>query len=797
MLKSKGHFLLLAIVTVIVIACQPNTSKEVRHWENRADRVTIIRDDFGIPHIYAPSDADAVFGMLFAQAEDDFRRIERNYIWATGRLAELEGPTALYSDLRANMYMTEAEARAAYDSAPKWLQELCIAFADGLNYYLHTHPHVTPQVITRYEPWMPMFFSEGSIGGDIERINTRRIQSFYETHVLATENGTDQASAHVWNGQDLVNNQDLWNDRGPLNGTQLSEQSITQRLSYPRTEPVSDKKRLDSMNFAHVPTSNTEPVIDMEPRGSNGFAIAPEKSATGNALLLINPHTSFYFRPEIHVVSDEGLNVYGAVTWGQFFVYQGFNEKTGWMHTSTYVDFIDEFILDVTKTDNGIQYRYGEEQRDVEIHSVTLRYKHEETGSVNDTTFTFYRTHQGPITHAIDEKWVTTRINWDPVNALIQSYTRTKLNNYDEFREMMDIRTNSSNNTVFADAEGNIAYFHGNFIPKRNPEFDFSNPVDGSNPATDWLGIHTVDESIVIHNPETGWIQNTNSTPFTAADQFSPNPKDYPRYMAPDPENFRGLHAVRVLRNAQDITLDKLIELAYDPYLPGFEAMVPVLLQAYDRVGSRYPELREPIRVLRAWDYTTSTESVAMSLAHFYGIEFARGVGNPENMIPFNQQVLGRSWQQPDPEKVVKAFADAIEKLNDDFGTWNTPWGEINRFQRLSGDIDLQFDDEQESIAIGMASGRWGALASYGSGARPNTKKLYGTSGNSFVAVVEFGERVRAKSILAGGQNSDPTSPHFYDQAQRYADVAFKDIAFYREDVEARARETYRPGKRH
>ena len=752
--SSLSRLLPLIILIPMFMACQPRTSPEVRQWQDRAERITIIRDDFGIPHIYGPTDADAIFGMLYAQAEDDFRRIERNYIWATGRLAELEGPTALYSDLRANMYMTESEAREAFDAAPKWLQELCIAFADGLNYYLHTHPHVTPQVITRYEPWMPMFFSEGSIGGDIERINTRRIQSFYETHIL---NITPESDAQAMS---------------------VGHQSDTQ-----------------AMSAGHQHESSV-PVIDMEPRGSNGFAIAPQKSATGNALLLINPHTSFYFRPEIHVVSDEGLNVYGAVTWGQFFVYQGFNERTGWMHTSTYVDFIDEYILDIVPSENGLQYRYGEELRDVEEYSITLRYKHEDSASIRDTSFTFYRTHQGPITHSIDDRWVTTRINWDPVNALIQSYTRTKLNNYDEFLEMMDIRTNSSNNTVFADAEGNIAYFHGNFIPKRNTAFDFSNPVDGSDPATDWLGLHTVDESIVIVNPETGWIQNTNSTPFTAATEYSPNPADYPRYMAPDAENFRALHAVRVLRDADDITLDKLIELAYDPYLPGFEAMVPVLLRAYDRVGNAYPQLREPIRVLRAWDYTTSVESVAMSLAHFYGIEFARSVGNPENMIPFNQQVLGRRWQQPDANKVVQSFADAVNKLNEDFGTWNTPWGEINRFQRLTGDIDLPFDDDQESIAIGMASGRWGALASYGSTSRPNTKRLYGTSGNSFVAVVEFGERVKAKSILAGGQNSDPASPHFYDQAQRYADVEFKDVAFYREDVEARAKETYSPGKR-
>jgi acyl-homoserine lactone acylase PvdQ len=266
--------------------------------------------------------------------------------------------------------------------------------------------------------------------------------------------------------------------------------------------------------------------------------------------------------------------------------------------------------------------------------------------------------------------------------------------------------------------------------------------------------------------------------------------------MAPDMENFRALHAVRVLKDASAIDLDKLIELAYDPYLPGFEAMVPPLIRAYDRNRASYPQLAEAIDVLRTWDFRTSKESVAMSLAHFYGIEFARKFGQPERMIPFNQQVLGRDPLNLTDAGLLTAFDSAVTQLNEDFGTWNTPWGEINRFQRLSGDIDLQFDDEQESIAVGMASGRWGALGSFGANARPNTKRIYGSSGNSFVAVVEFGERLRAKSILAGGQNSNPNSPHFYDQAQRYADVNFKDVAYYREDVEARAKETYNPGKR-
>lgn len=706
------------ICCIAFFSCQKNNSNdELLRWEEQATRVEIVRDDFGVPHIYGKSDADAVFGLLYAQCEDDFRRVERNYVWAIGRLAELEGEEALYSDLRANLYMTESEAKAAYETAPDWLKALCIAFADGVNYYLHTHPEVTPNVITRYEPWMPMFFFEGSIGGDIESISTDRLKAFYE--------------------QDAA-------------------------LAFEAPEDIL-----------------------AEPQGSNGIAIAPSLSETGNAMLLINPHTSFYFRPEVHVVSEEGLNVYGAVTWGQFFVYQGFNEKTGWIHTSTFVDFKDEFEEEIVQSDEKIQYKYGEELRDVAEHKVLLKYKDGE--EVKEREFTFYRTHHGPITHKSGKKWVATKINWDPVQTLIQSYTRTKLNNYGEFKEMMNIRTNSSNNTVFADGDGNIAYFHGNFIPKRNPEFDFSKPVDGSNPATDWQGLHSVDESILILNPGNGWIQNCNSTPFTAAAEFSPKRAAYPAYMAPDAENFRAVHAVKVLSETKKLNLDSFIQLAYDPYLPAFEYLIPELLSA---MGANVDaEQKQILEVLKSWDYRTSKESVAMSVAHFYGEAYQRAFRSMNRFVnPMPNAKV------PSASEIRKVFEATISQMNADFGTWNTPWGEINRFQRIVGAINPTHDDNADYIPVGLASGNWGALAAYGAKTYEGTKRLYGYRGNSFVAVVEFGDRVRAKTILAGGQSGDPSSPHFFDQAQRYADVQFKEVAFYKEDVEKREVRRYHPG---
>ena len=714
----------VVVVFSLCISCTNQPQTEVEKWEAQAENITIIRDDFGVPHIYGKTDADAVFGLLYAQCEDDFNRVEQNYIWATGRLAEVEGEEALYSDLRAKLFMTEGEAKANYEKSPEWLKKLCDAFADGINYYLHTHPEIKPKLLTRFEPWMPMYFSEGSIGGDIERISTRKIKGFYE-------------------------------------------------------------------NKQEIPELKLQKKQEMaEPQGSNGIAISGDLTQSGNAMLLINPHTSFYFRGEVHVVSEEGLNAYGAVTWGQFFVYQGFNEKTGWMHTSTYTDVMDEFKEEIVRMKDSLYYVYGEELRPVKTSEVTLKYK--EGDAMKEKTFPMYHTHHGPITHMVEGKWTASAMMWEPVKALEQSYIRTKQNGYEGFRGMMDIRTNSSNNTVYADAEGNIAYFHGNFIPKRDTIFDYTQPVDGSNPKTDWQGLHTVDENILVLNPKNGWIQNCNSTPYTSALENSPKKEDYPKYMSRDQENFRGVHAIELLKDRSGYTLDSLIVLAHDPYLPAFEALIPGLIKAYDK--NPISKLKEPIEALRNWDFKTSKESMAMTLAHYYGTQCYRQAERPRGMYSM-QLVEYWGGKSPDMEKLA-LFQEAVNQLITDFGTWEMPWGEVHRYQRINGEIRQPFDDSKPSIPIGFASGRWGALAAYGARYDNGTKKIYGTRGNSFVAVVEFGEKVKAKTMLAGGQSGDPNSPHFDDQAQRYADMQFKDAAYYKEEVLGRAKENYIPGKR-
>ncbi|HEY0789295.1 MAG TPA: penicillin acylase family protein, partial [Thermoanaerobaculia bacterium] len=533
--------------------------------------------------------------------------------------------------------------------------------------------------------------------------------------------------------------------------------------------------------------------VPTDPGGSNGFSIAPSNTKDRKALLLINPHTSFFFRSELQMTSDEGLNAYGAVTWGQFFIYQGFNERLGWMHTSSGVDVIDEFLETITEKEGRLHYRYGAEERPVTVSTIEVPYR--TADGMATRTFTVYRTHHGPIVREKDGKWVSVALMNEPALALTQSFLRTKARKLAEFRAVSELKANSSNNTLYADADGNIAYLHPQFIPRRDDRFNYLEPVDGSDPATDWKGLHAVDEAPNVVNPPTGWLQNTNNWPYSAAGPHSPRREAYPKYMDRAGENPRGVNALRVLSERKDFTLDSLVETAYSTWLPAMEQMVPSLVAAWEGAAASDPlkaRLAEPIAMLRAWDHRWGKDSVPTALAVYWAEEVWKDA--PDNapgagLARYEWVATGMA-----PARKLEALAAVVAKLEADFGSWKTPWGEVNRFQRLTGDIDQKYDDAAPSIPVGFTSSRWGSLASFGT-VSPGTKKRYGVNGNSFVAVVEFGDKVRARAVSAGGESGDPRSPHFNDQAARYAEGNLREVYFYPEQLVEHTERTYRPGE--
>jgi len=718
---------LIFVAAAASFAFQGDKTSDVARWEREAQNVTIIRDDWGVAHVYGKTDADAVFGMEYAQAEDDFNRLETNYINAMGRLAEAEGESKIYQDLRMKLFIDPEEMKKDYAASPAWLKTLMNAFADGLNFYLYKHPEVKPRVIQRFEPWMALTFTEGSIGGDIERANLNQLAAFYGKEPLA------QAASPDDDGETA------------------------------------------------------------EPSGSNGMAVAPSNTVDHHALLLINPHTSFYFRSELQMASDDGLDAYGAVTWGQFFVYQGFNERAGWMHTSSGVNMLSEYLETVEKKGDGFFYKHGNEELPAVSKEITVPYRTDR--GMAEKKFTVYYTQHGPVIGEQNGKWLTIHLMQEPVKALTQSYTRTKATSYKAFRQTMELHTNSSNNTIFADADGDIAYFHGNFIPRRDPRFDWTKPVDGSDPATDWHGLLSVDETPHLLNPKSGWIYNSNDAPWFAAGPDSPKKEDFPVYVETGGESARGHHAVLVLENKKDFTLDSFVAAAYDSYLPWFQKPVHALINAWDRDSASDPlkmKLADPIGLLRAWNLRWGVASIPTSLAVFWGQDLERHVGAEARRagIPAYDYIASNV----SAEQLLQSLAAACDRLAADFGTWKTPWGDINRFQRLDDDIVPDFNDAGPSIPVEFTSAQWGSLASFGARPYPNTKKWYGTSGNSFVAVVEFGKTVRARAVTAGGESGNPASQHFDDEAKRYSTGSLRDVYYYRPQLKGHTEREYHPG---
>jgi acyl-homoserine-lactone acylase len=746
---------LLLFATASVSCTLQGTAQTGATAETQAQNVTIIRDNWGIPHVFGKNDADAVFGVMYAQAEDDFNRVETNFINGMGRLAEAEGEKEIYRDLRMKLFIDPADMKAQYEKAPAWVKSLMNAWASGLNYYLQTHPAARPRVIKHFEPWMALTFSEGSIGGDIERVNLTQLEAMY--------GGDGPKSVASASAPSVVAPSTSWRERSP--------------------------RRRDD------PADEVAPYV--EPGGSNGIAVGPSNTTAHHSLLLINPHTSFFFRAEAQMVSDEGLNAYGALTWGQFFIYQGFNDRAGWMHTSSGVDNIDEYLETIVKKGDKFLYKYGNEEREVQVSKITVPYK-TATGMAQ-REFTVYRTHHGPVVRQLDDKWVSVRLMQEPLKALTQSYMRTKARNYKAFRDAMELHTNSSNNTIYADADGTIAYFHSNFIPRRDPKFDWTKPVDGSDPSTEWKGLLSIDETPGLLNPKSGWLYNVNNWPWSAAGPDSPKKADFPAYVDRGrAESPRGVHAIRVLKDKKDFTLDSLLAAAYDSYLPAFQNLIPPLVKAWETAPAANPlkaKLSEQIAMLKAWDYRWSTASVPTSLAVYWGEDIARRVAGDTGRGGGGGQADDSIIARATPDQLLESLVAASDKLANDFGKWRTPWGDINRFQRLTGDIVQPFSDAGPSIPVGFTSSRWGSLASFGARTYPGTKKMYGSSGNSFVAVVEFGDRVRARAVSAGGESGDAKSPHFNDQAQRYATGDLREVYFYKEQLNGHTEREYHPGK--
>ena len=705
--------------------------------ERLAQSVTIYRDTFGVPHIYGSTDESVVFGLMYAQAEDNFWQLEEDHINKLGRASEIYGSSRLMVDMLQRLFETNKRARDEYKSLSPAMKKLCDAYAAGINYYLERNPNVRPRLITRYEPWFALV-------------------------------------------------------SGPPG---LNSLGITQ----PEIRAL----------FKDLPGSPTPTPTpgESEDEGSNMWAVSPKKSASGNALLFINPHVGFFGggqRYEAHLHSKQGLNISGFAMISAPYIWTGHNEVLGWSHTNTGADTTDVYIENFDDPLNPLAYRVGDKQLNAVEWTDEVRVKNQE--GMETKRFTFRKTHRGPIVALRGGKSLSVRAASVEVGVKLfeQKWAMARARSLGEFKTALAHRRLTGSNTIYADKKGNIFYIHGNAMPRRSTKFDWSKPVDGTNPETEWQGYHEISELPQVLNPTSGFVQNCNSTPFLTSSTDNPDRSKFPVYMAPDPDSARAQMSRRILSTKEKFTFEEWASASLDTYLFLAETLVPDFVSIAEQLrqtdAAKAEKIAQPVSVLKTWDYRSRIDSVPTTLFILY-FEQLQNINRERlrNQTNDNQSpppTLAEQLSKIEPASKFTAFVKALDELQRDFGKWQVAWGEINRLQRIhTSGTQEKFDDSKPSVPVPGASGLTGNIFTFASRREAGQKRRYGTAGNTYVSVVEFGPRVKARSLLVFGQSADPKSPHFFDQAELYSKQQYKPAWFDLKEINRNLEQSYKPGR--
>ena len=524
--------------------------------------------------------------------------------------------------------------------------------------------------------------------------------------------------------------------------------------------------------------------------GCSAWAIGPSKSATGNAMLYADLQVSFEAPYEAHIHSDEGWNFSGVLHWWRGIIPQiGFNEYLGWDMTQNNPDFVDVYEETFDDPDKPLAYRYGDGYRTATEWTEKIKVKTE--NGIEERTFTIRKTHHGPILAQKNGKYLAIKLaKLEEGGALPQFYAMQKARNLKEFKEALAKNAVTNQNIVYADRDGNIFYIYYGVQPRRDPRFDWSKPVDGSNPDTEWKGFHSIDEMPQLLNPKSGYVQSSNSTPFTTSSEGSPERSKYPDYMVPHEVDTARARASRYILSRKDkFTFEEWAQSVSVSYLVEAEEKISEIIEEWERLNAldsaRAEALSGPIAELRAWDRLSTVDSVPTTLFVLW-YEKMYGLSGIE-------EILGPRRAKPVAGQRIRLLKEVIDKLENDWGTWRVPWGEINRHQRRK---EYKFSDERVSLPVAAAPGRVGSQFSFTSHSDNKLKRRYATGGRAYAHVVEFGKRVNARSIIAYGQSRDPKSRHFFDQAPIFSKGQFKPAWFTLKEIKANLERAYHPGEK-
>lgn len=727
-MRARNQFVPCVALAVALVLALPafagtNASK-------LAKQVTIHRDQWGVPHIEGPTDEAVTFGLGYAQAEDYWWQIEEVYLRALGRHAEIVGevkmiqfwPEGVTVDILSRSFEVAKRSRDDFPTMSQVEQDICEAYAAGVNYYLDTHPDVKPAVLDRLEPWM----------------------------VVAMGRFTMLEWAVQRTG-----------------------------ISFTKQSQFAESLR--------------------EERGSNFWAIGPEKTKDGNAMLFVNPHQPFYGPGqfwEAHIKSDSGWHFSGSTFFGAPVLTMGHNEHLGWAHTANQprVGDLYEVVFDDPK--NPLNYRYDGGYRTAEEWTETIRVKTE--GGFEDREYTFRKTHHGPIVEQIDaQTYLACNIAQIFVGDRVgQAVRMSKATNFTEWLDAVGERSLVMFNIAYADREGNIYYLYNGAVPRRDHSLEWERVMDGADPRTEWKGLHTIEEMPQVLNPDAGWIQNCNESPFMATDDGGPCAFTCPEYMVGEGrrDNRRAQVSRWRLRQMEDVTFEEWAEATTDTTLYWAMYELPKLEKQHEQLYESDPKLAkaaEPyMEFLKDWDCKISLEDSRGTLC-YYWYEEMHGMNPPPDRL--------KAVYLDNPDQKFQALIDAADKIAKTFGDWKVPYGEVFRMQRhanVSNYLQVPFDDSLPSVPCAGIAGTLGSSYNvYYSFSTPDRAKRYGVQGGSFMAIYEFGDRIKAKSVVQYGNSGNPESPHYFDQAQLYSKRQYKDAWFYWEDVMANAQRSYHPGE--
>ncbi|MBI2827240.1 MAG: penicillin acylase family protein [Planctomycetia bacterium] len=732
---TRETFLVFATL-LILSPCRPAPAADGSSVDPRqlAAQVTIYRDGYGMPHIDGSTDESVLFGLGYCQAEDYFWQLEDSYVMGLGRYAELYGKQFLDKDKRNRAFEIPQRSKEDWTRLDPEVQRLGAAFTGGINYFLDTHPQVKPRLLARFEPWHILAFGRGAI--------------------------LELVAGHM------------------------------------------------HVSTGNVPTTYGEKKLDEEIRagtGSNAWAIAGTKTRSGKPMLLINPHQPYYGYGqfyEAHLRSGEGWNFTGAAFFGTAVPALGHNEHCGWGFTTNEPGAGSSWVVTFDDPDEPLNYRYGEGHRKAVEWKDAIKVRRG-ASDFDVVECTFRKTHHGPILHKRSEtEYVAGQIArfYDALLSR-QSMRMVRAQNFADFREAMGMRHLHLFNTVYADVHGNIYYLYNGIVPRRDPSFDWSHPVDGADPRTEWQGIHPLDDLPQVLNPKSGYVQNCNSTPFTTTDDAAVAIGDYPAYMIEDryDDKRRAKMSRLLLRDAKDVTFDRWQELAFDTTIYWALVELPRYRGELARLRETNAELAAKVEPYLAhlleWDGRGNVNSTPATLCLAW-YEELYGFGYPAETL--KQPFVGNPTEQ------LKALVTAAEKLVSTFGDWKVPYGQINRLQRHANVSDfykIPFSDNLPSIASAGMPGPPGVVFTmyftptiYVPPLK-TMKNHYAVVGTSYVAAVDFSDRVRSKSLVQYGASGDPNSPHFFDQAELLSKKQLKDNPFHWEDVLAAAKRVYHPGE--